>query len=542
MLGHLSLIQLPALLGTVLSLYLALYVLIKKPGPRYPYMLTIVGLLFVWISGQTISINLQGLEEIVLATKYQYFGILLQPVCWYFYARAETGHDVRLSALNLLVLVVPLISLYLAFSYMPGESNLLWQGFVVPPEVQYAQTVYGPFFWVQAVHSYLVIGAGCLILFNHYSQSPFFRAHLFATAAMPIIVLMLNALYLTDLWPLPIDPTPMGLTLSVALLGWAMHHKHFLDLTPITRGNALDCLDDAVFTLDYRDRIVDFNPAAQIMLRKPIKQIFGKSIREAFGPAIAPVMDGETRLFRCADSRDLDVKISKSVVEGKQRGKILIVRDVSEEMETRRLLLEAQDSLLAANNELKIIAGTDELTGLANRRSLLRRLEKEIARAVRGGTQLAVLFIDMDHFKRVNDRYGHRLGDDVLRSVAKRLLSHRRGQDIAARYGGEELALILTESSQRGSVAVAQRICRELRELTYVSQNGEEFVVTASIGIALLTEEDTQVQPLLERADQALYYAKNHGRDCVAIAKDPGFEIALSDASLNLQWASQGAR
>ena len=516
-------LALPSLLGMLLSAYLAGFILIRRPGQLWGRMLLVTLFLFIWISGQFFFLIYNDPYSIVMISKYQYLGILFQPASWYFYAWAESGR--HSSNWNLLVLVVPVICLIFALTYTEGDSNLLWHGFLYPPEVPVSKTIYGPLFWINAINSFLLIAAGSLLLFNHYSQSPFYRAHLTATVAIPLLILVLNGCYLAGIWPLPVDPTPTGFALALVLFGWAMHKRRFLDLTPITRSKAFDALDDAVFILDYRDRIVDFNPVAKTLSDRSANNLIGEAIQDVFDQQINPCMTGESYHFSFRDRTDLEVKVSRSNVDEKLRGKVLIIRDVSDEMETRRQLLDTQVALLKSNEDLHRIASTDELTGLSNRRSLIKKLEDEIARSSRTGHQLAVLFIDLDHFKTVNDRYGHRVGDDVLQSVAKKLLKLRRGQDIAARYGGEELALIIADTHREGAISVAVRLCEELGKIAYISQNREEFKVTASIGISLATAEDKSTQPLLDRADQALYYAKNHGRNCVAIANDPGFQI-----------------
>jgi diguanylate cyclase (GGDEF)-like protein len=164
---------------------------------------------------------------------------------------------------------------------------------------------------------------------------------------------------------------------------------------------------------------------------------------------------------------------------------------------------------------------TDYLTGVDNRRSFMESAETEFMRAQRYGKSLAVILVDVDHFKRVNDSHGHAIGDEVLKIVAKTLAGQMRRHDVAARYGGEEFALLLAETSQEEAQIVAER-CRGLVEslaLVRPGDVGEPVRVTVSLGIAALPHPGVdRIERLIDVADAALYRAKSEGRNRVAIA------------------------
>ncbi|MFZ5841616.1 MAG: GGDEF domain-containing protein [Pseudomonadota bacterium] len=163
--------------------------------------------------------------------------------------------------------------------------------------------------------------------------------------------------------------------------------------------------------------------------------------------------------------------------------------------------------------ELEQLAITDALTGLYNRRHLTAELEQEWSRHVRNGTRFAVLLFDADHFKSVNDRYGHPVGDEVLRQIGHCLREKIRGIDLAARYGGEEFAVLLPGIDASHALVVAERIRLGLAALTIDTTQGP-LHFTVSIGIS---DSDTpglhDADGLLQRADQALYQAKQSGRN-----------------------------
>lgn len=157
---------------------------------------------------------------------------------------------------------------------------------------------------------------------------------------------------------------------------------------------------------------------------------------------------------------------------------------------------------------------TDELTGLVNRRRFFDALETEIARAVELGRPLSIVLADLDEFKRVNDRFGHPAGDEVLQKFAQLIHDHIREVDVAGRLGGEEFVLLLPETDVKGAAAGAERLRRSLGRRSLTLTTGEKLSVTASFGVAQL-EIGQSGDELLRRCDLALYRAKADGRNRV---------------------------
>jgi two-component system cell cycle response regulator len=166
---------------------------------------------------------------------------------------------------------------------------------------------------------------------------------------------------------------------------------------------------------------------------------------------------------------------------------------------------------------------TDVLTGWHNRRYLVERLREELARARRDATHLACLILDIDHFKRVNDTWGHAAGDTVLTELARRIEGQVRQSDVAARYGGEEFVVLMPGTDTDSAVPLAERIRCAIAASPVELPGAESVMITASIGIASVepalgnTEPEALGEQLLERADKALYRAKSTGRDRVEV-------------------------
>lgn len=168
--------------------------------------------------------------------------------------------------------------------------------------------------------------------------------------------------------------------------------------------------------------------------------------------------------------------------------------------------------------ELERLATHDPLTGLFNRRQFERQLKDEMARSQRYHHPLSLLWLDVDHFKSINDRYGHLAGDMVLRELSKLLQSSVRTVDYVARYGGEELTVILPEVDESEALEMAERLRRLVEAYKITVSTHKRVSVTVSIGAATSPKHGREVTTLTKRADEAMYQAKRSGRNRVVVA------------------------
>ena len=169
--------------------------------------------------------------------------------------------------------------------------------------------------------------------------------------------------------------------------------------------------------------------------------------------------------------------------------------------------------------ELKRLAGIDFLTGVCNRRIFLQRAEEELQRANRHGRNCVLLMLDVDHFKRTNDKYGHAAGDATLQKIAALCREVLRGADILGRIGGEEFAVLLVETDLAASLQVAERLRQTIQDEDFGLEKGGSFRLSLSIGVAGYNSDGETLSNLLRRADIALYQAKNQGRNRVAVSE-----------------------
>jgi diguanylate cyclase (GGDEF)-like protein len=175
----------------------------------------------------------------------------------------------------------------------------------------------------------------------------------------------------------------------------------------------------------------------------------------------------------------------------------------------------ASEALQHALSDLAEQAIRDPMTGLYNRRFLREFLARELMRAKRGGIGLAVIMMDLDHFKRINDSFGHDAGDLVLTEVAAMLQKSIRGSDMVCRFGGEEFVLVLTDATRTGALRRCEELRDAIRRLDPRHHGSSLGHPTASFGVALFPEHGEDADALINASDQALYEAKRAGRDCI---------------------------
>ncbi len=182
------------------------------------------------------------------------------------------------------------------------------------------------------------------------------------------------------------------------------------------------------------------------------------------------------------------------------------------------LMTDKNDELTRALAQIKDMAVRDELTGVYNRRHVMEMLGQQKGMAERSSYAFSICYVDLDYFKKVNDRFGHATGDEVLKNFARVAEEILREVDCVARIGGEEFVLVMSGTNQHDAVTGAQRIADALKDM-HVTRNEPRYRITASVGITQYRAGDT-VERMLERADSALYEAKRTGRNKIVVAED----------------------
>jgi diguanylate cyclase (GGDEF)-like protein/PAS domain S-box-containing protein len=296
--------------------------------------------------------------------------------------------------------------------------------------------------------------------------------------------------------------------------------------------NLLDNLYDAIYCVDLDRKIIFWNKAAEAMTGYTEEEAMGKvsciQVRmhdkaEGEGECLSAclveqtLVDGKPREFDCfitnRNGRRIPVSARVSPIQGpdsKVIGAVQIFRDNSARIATQQVI-----------EKLKTLAMLDPLTGLANRRYIEKLVESKADELRRYGLRFGLLFIDIDHFKSINDRYGHDAGDKVLWSVSRCMSSIIRASDILGRWGGEEFIALILNVSHEKLAQVAEKMRQRVAD-DIVTSNGDSLRVTVSIGGVLAEPSpgvDIDRDKLMRRADELMYESKKTGRNKVIIER-----------------------
>lgn len=328
------------------------------------------------------------------------------------------------------------------------------------------------------------------------------------------------------------DLTPVFMIVTALIHYYAVFRQGLLRLLPVARDLVLDTVSDAVFVIDVHGAITDVNPAAERLARRidPAlpAELIGVALRR-FLPSTRyrrVLTDGEYHVDHADGMTDLDLRVSDLADRnGRPLGRVVVARDITELNDQRRRLADVNGRLVEQlqiinrlRHELAELAVRDELTGLYNRRHLLAELEAELDRARSDGAPLTLVLLDIDHFKSVNDRFGHAVGDDLLTAMARALAQGVRPGDTVARVGGEEFVVLLPGVGTRQAVPYAELLRRRCSTVLVDTRDGP-LSATVSLGVATFPECGRTSTALLQGADDALYQAKGSGRDRVVAAR-----------------------
>ncbi len=462
-----------------------------------------------------------------------YFGVVTAPTMLFLFAMELIRKRSHLERKWLALLAVePLLTLLILWTDP-------WHGWFYGPNRTDASNILsgGWWFWVNVVYSYTLILAALIQLVNssRKARGVIYRRQIQTALAGVLVFVATNLAALAGFNPFPgLDLTPLifvgdGVFFLLSLLQYRM-----LDIVPIATDVLVDTMSDGMIVFDLHGRILEINKSAAALFKVQRSDLVGKEQTfltqrlPEFGQ-VFQASSGKSGNFELTlngeQAKVFDVQLIPIIVQGQEPdGLLLTWRNVTP-------LAQAQDELRQANQalqtqlekvqvlqaELQEQALHDPLTGLFNRRFLDEALKIEITRCDRQQSSLALLSIDLDHFKRINDTYGHQVGDEVLRQTARRLENNLRSGDLVARYGGEEFVVVMINTLAEAAWQRAQELCAQIAASPMQVEAGP-IQVTASIGVAGYPLQADSPAELISRADKALYQAKDAGRNRAVLA------------------------
>ncbi len=513
--GESAAFWIPCLVAGVLTGVVALFIGRKRAIPGATALFILMIAITEWALGSALQIMSSKIFYKVLWGKLQYIGIVATPLACFIFVVQYSGQSKWLNWQTFLFLIlIPFITLFLVWSY--PRNILVWKSVTLETEGPFPMAVfsYGSWFWVWTVYAYLLLFISVILLAQTFMRSPpLYRKQASVLLVGVVIPWIGNVTYVFDLGPLQhLDVTPLAFTATGLALAWGFLRFRLQDIVPVARETIFEGMRDGVLVLDARDRVVDINPTAQNIVGTSSSEVIGRSAREVFAGRDDLVNNydasgevhkelsiggGEARRF-------YDLVMSPLFDRRKNPiGRLLVLRDISERKH--------------AEEELRRLATTDSLTGMFNRGHFLELSTREVGRALRYRRPLSLMMIDIDHFKRVNDNYGHDAGDKVLQSFADIGRDQIRDVDIFGRLGGEEFAILLPDTGFSSAGDVAERLRKAVAD-NRVRINDEAVKITISVGVSTISASIQNLDMLISSADKALYKAKWEGRNKIRYA------------------------
>lgn len=503
---------LPSASASLLCLFMAALIWERRKLPVAKAFYLFLFFVFIWVFSRFIITLLDDYNSRLLISKFQYIGIALTPLTWLIFSLTAIRKTEYLKTrYTALLSVIPLITIMLAATN--DSHHLLWK------TIDFTQfsiiTEHGAWFPVHIIYSYILITIATLSAAIQYLRHPKYKQELIAIIISPLLVLFANFNNLADLIDTHnLDIVSLSFVFSILMFAWVVLKGHYLQLAPIARTILIENMQDAIVVLDIDQHVIDLNPSAIKLLRKQKSDIYGELFSRVLRDKDISkkiVENSHTELLlNNTYLQALNTRIS--ALSREAEGFLIVFRDISELKSTQEKLEKAKNELQKANKALQIMANTDHLTQLPNRRYFLEKFSLEVARKNRHDSPLSMLILDLDHFKSINDTYGHTAGDEVLRRVSSIIKDSVREYDIAGRLGGEEFGLILPDTDIEGAKNYAER----LRKNIQTSHNENEIPITASIGLTEAKKE-MSVEQIIEAADTALYHSKETGRNKVTV-------------------------
>ena len=509
----------PMLLCNLISLYLIattvatiIFAVQIRTLSGASYARTIFFLSFAicfYIIGYTMELNSSSPAQIFFWNRIEYIGIPFVSGLWMMTTLIYTGHFVSHKKLLLaIIFTIPFVSLVLRYTNDFHHLYFASVGFTSEFGKLFFVKKAGPWMYVQLFYSALMIFStlGHLLWDSHKSQRRQTGKMLLLVVAS---IFALGGLVLSRVKPLGLQIDYMALCLPITCITviLAISRYDLLETKSLARSKVFEADGDAILLINRMNRVIDYNESAaklfaQINIRletQSIDALFGKrpelmaSIEKSESSVVKLPVGGEERYYSLITERIDGVKVLY--------GWIKIFRDVTE--------------ICRLNEALNKQAMTDELSVLSNRRAFIKIGKEWVTRAEKTGGPLHMIMLDLDHFKGVNDQYGHPAGDVVIREFSQILKKHFGANCQVARLGGEEFAVLLARYPDAEISRIIDAFLRDTEKHIY-THFGNEFHVTVSVGMTGWKPGQT-LEDVMRRADTALYRSKAQGRNCVTV-------------------------
>ncbi|PSL40108.1 diguanylate cyclase (GGDEF)-like protein [Planomicrobium soli] len=501
-------------IGGMISLFLSIYAFLKlRDAPGGKYFILAAAMSAIFTLAYAFELASTSLDEIKFWLKIEYLALPFLPLfvllMCFDYVGQKVKRGIRNSLFGIATLTV-LMQTTNDFHHFYYTSI----GLKTDTPFAIADLEGGPWFYIHSLFLYGCIGASIVILFRQLRNKNFkFQMQVLLMIAGVLVPVVASFFYVADVTPHGIDLGPVFMSVSFILHGIALLPFQMFNVAPIARDTVFESMEEGAIVLNQNNVIVDYNQAILKILPVLQKLAIGKAVGEVLSESrllvkiILREQKCDYELY--IDGKLLHFQIRFSPVLNKKDvvvGKIVTFVNVTERVEMERTL--------------KQLASIDGLTQVFNRTFFLKKAEEVFSRLSVDGGKASVIMFDIDHFKKVNDTFGHATGDTVLSYIARMATESLREGDILGRYGGEEFVVCLPDTSIDAAQKVAEALRKEISE-SYLMIEGKRLDLTLSFGISEAQidagEFGCSIQDVMGKADQALYAAKENGRNRVEL-------------------------
>ncbi|MCA9836038.1 MAG: diguanylate cyclase [Trueperaceae bacterium] len=519
---------LPYALSALFTLFVARQSWQKRPAKGAACLSLMLLGSSIWTLGDILLILFPFYELNILNHVILFSGVFAAVLGWFFFTATYTDHHFLLQKRQIwLSFLVPALILGLILSSNYHHLFFAQVHLENSHGLHLLKSEYGvfhDFVWLPFAYFAMFYGIIRLIYSAIRSNTFYQRQNLILIAGVTIPLLLdlatttFKISFVTNLFISEIAPLSFGVT--GVLYFWALYKRKLLDIAPLAHKVVFNTINTAIISLDQKQRIVELNPSAEKLLGSNNVQALGQSFTSIIEPLVKDErlsnLSGEIGKLSFSLG-ELHYELQNNVIrssKGSYQGSVVLIYDVSDQLLIQRSLKTQLDETQRLENQLRDLSFKDPLTGVYNRRYLFEAGEQLFKQCRSDHEGLCAIMFDLDHFKHINDSYGHGVGDQVLKEMARRISKSIRATDILARYGGEEFVLLVPSIDSGLAAKIATRIHQLISSKDYVLAT-QTLTVTASVGVALSNAESQSLSQLLDLADHASYKAKQTGRNRV---------------------------
>lgn len=499
-----------ALFGSCfISFFIAIYAIDKKDVPTAkPFaMLCIASGLYSF--GYGMELQCDTVERILFWNFIQRIGIDFTPVLWTIIAFRYCDREQRLTTpLRKAICVLP--ALFLLIRATNSIHYLFYTDYHIASNGYFPVIVLekGPLYFLNIVYTsiFMLIPNALYAQLLIRSKGSFRKQGLWMLVAS-LFPYIAGFIWAMDRSPLGIDLTPIASTFSFICIMVVLFRYRFFDLRPLAHDKVFECMKDGVVILGPDLSILDWNPAASEIFTDWAHCMKGKNVCEML--MTAELEDA------IKNSKDLEIQWNKGKLQMYYRVKGSALYERGKEMVGYLLMFHDVTKQVDSMKELHEAATTDVLTGVYSRRYFFERCQQYLSQPQKDGHTASMIMFDIDFFKEVNDQYGHQNGDKVLQQVAEICKEILGEEAMLGRFGGEEFLVFLPETEMEEAVALAEAMRCGVEKMV-IPIDSENVKITMSFGVSASRKLcSVQIDDFIRAADEALYRAKNGGRNCV---------------------------